>query len=71
MPGAAPIPSLDFASSSAAAGGKTGAQLAGGVMFGSKIITGTSGSGGGLSPLFLGVALGLGGWWLWRKWKKK
>ncbi len=64
------VPSLDFASSSASRSGDTGAQFGGAAVFGSKIIT-DGGSGGSLSSLLLGAALFAGGFWLWRKMKKR
>jgi len=67
---AAPVPtSLDFASSSAAAGGRTGAQTQS--FIGSPInIMGNSGS-GGVSPLLLFALIAGGGWWLWERKKRK
>ena len=65
-----PALGLDFASSAASRSGDTGAQFGGAAVFGSKIIT-DGGSGGSFSSLLLGAALFAGGFWLWRKMKKR
>jgi LPXTG-motif cell wall-anchored protein len=70
MPGES-APSLDFASSSAAQGGKTGPQTQLGSFIGSPINIMGNSEGGGVSPLLLGGLLALGGWWLWRRTKRK
>ncbi len=67
---AAPVPSLDFASSAASRSGDTGAQYGGAAVFGSKVIM-DGGRGGGLSSVILGAALLAGGFWLWRKTRKR
>ncbi len=66
MPGE--VPSLSTSSSAASRSGDTGAQVGGTAIFGSKFI---AGNGGGFSSILLGAALFAGGFWLWRKMKKR